>query len=213
MAGNRLRALACSALCAGAAALALPAFSGGHQVAELTNGTITINGDQASQSGEPKPNDLITVDYDAGKDELIFGQDIFDGRPAQCDPDGANPQRVFHCPASLITTIRIASGGGSDEVDVNIPPGKASVLVLLGSGNDAFHGGAEVDKVSGGSGSDKAYGGGNDDVLFGNGDSDKLLGEGGDDVLSGGPAPDKLIGGSGKDRCDSGSGSGKQISC
>jgi Ca2+-binding RTX toxin-like protein len=213
MAGNRLRVLACSALCAGAAALALPALSGGHQVASLDSGTITINGDQASPSGEPKPNDLITVDYDASRDELVFGQDIFDGRPAQCDPDGANPQRVFHCPASLITTIRIASGGGSDEVDVNIPPGKAAVQVSLGSGNDAFYGDSEVDKVSGGSGSDKEYGGSGDDLLFGNGDSDKLLGQGGDDVLSGGPAPDQLSGGSGKDRCDGGSGVGKEISC
>jgi Ca2+-binding RTX toxin-like protein len=213
MTAIRARLLACTAACALAALMAVPALSGGHQVANLSNGTITINGDQDSQSGEAKPNDLITVEYDAGRNEFVFGQDIFDGRPAQCDPDAVNPQRVFHCPASLISAIRIASGGGSDEVDVSIPPGKASVLVSLGSGNDAFNGGAEVDKVSGGSGSDKAYGGGNDDLLFGNGDSDKLLGEGGDDVLSGGPAPDKLIGGSGKDRCDSGSGSGKEISC
>jgi Ca2+-binding RTX toxin-like protein len=205
--------LACAAACALAALMVVPGLSGGHQVANLEGGTITINGDQASQSGEPKPNDLITVDYDAARDELVFGQDIFEGRPAQCDPDGANPQRVFHCPASLISTIRIASGGGSDEVDVNIPPGKASVQVLLGSGSDAFNGGAEKDLVAGGSGSDKAYGGPGDDRLFGNGDSDKLLGEGGDDFLSGGPAPDKIIGGSGKDRCDSGSGSGKETGC
>jgi Ca2+-binding RTX toxin-like protein len=208
---NRSRLLACVAACV--ALMMLPALSGGHQVASLANGTITINGDQASQSGEPKPNDLITVEYDAARDELVFGQDIFDGRPAQCDPDGANPQRVFHCPAASISAIRIASGGGSDEVDVNIPPGKASVQVLLGSGNDAFYGDSEVDKVSGGSGSDKEYGGSGDDLLFGNGDSDKLLGQGGDDLLSGGPAPDQLSGGSGKDRCDSGSGQGKETGC
>ena len=193
--------------------MAVPALSGGHQAADFADGTITIVGDRASQSGEPKPNDLITVDYDAARGEFVFGQDMFEGRPAQCDPDGANPQRVFHCPASLISAIRIASGGGSDRVEVNIPPGKASVQVSLGSGNDAFYGDSEVDKVSGGSGSDKESGGAGDDILFGNGDSDKLLGQGGDDVLSGGPAPDQLSGGSGKDRCDSGSGQGKEVGC
>jgi Ca2+-binding RTX toxin-like protein len=213
MIGNRPRLVACALTCALAALLVVPALSGGHQVASLANGTITINGDQDSPAGDPKPNDLITVDYDAARDQFVFGQDIFDGRPAQCDPDAANPQRVFHCPASLITTIRIASGGGSDEVDVNIPPGKAAVQVLLGSGNDAFYGGAEVDKVNGGSGSDKAYGGSGDDVLLGSGDSDKLYGQGGDDTLSGGPAPDQLIGGSGDDHCDGGPGQGKETGC
>lgn len=213
MAGSRLRVLACSALCAGAAALALPTLSGGHQVATLANGTITINGDQPSRSGEPKPNDLITVDYDAARDELVFGQDIFESHAARCRPDAEHPQRVIRCPASLISTIQISSGGGSDEVDVNIPSGKASVQVSLGSGNDAFFGGPEVDKVGGGPGSDKAYGGSGGDGLYGNGDSDKLFGRGGDDLLSGGPAPDKLSGGSGKDHCESGSGQGKETGC
>lgn len=208
MSGSRFRLFACLALCAGATALALPALSGGHQVATLADGTITIVGDQQN-----KPNDLITVDYDGGRDELIFGQDVFGSHPAQCSPDAEHPQRIIHCPASSISTIQIASGAGSDEVDVDIPPGKAAVQVSLGSGNDAFYGDSEVDKVSGGPGSDKEYGGSGDDVLFGNGDSDKLLGQAGDDLLSGGPAPDQLIGGAGEDRCNGGSGNGKESGC
>lgn len=207
MFGRRASLFACLAVCAVAAALALPALSGGHQIATLSSGTLTITGDQQN-----KPNDLITIDYDAARDELILGQDVFGPHPSQCSPDAAHPQRIIHCPAAQISTIQIDSGGGSDEVDANLPAGMA-VQVSLGAGNDHFQGGSEVDTVIGGSGSDKEFGASNGDTLEGNGGTDKLLGQGGADALSGGPAADKLIGGGGADRCDGGSGHGKEIGC
>jgi Ca2+-binding RTX toxin-like protein len=176
---------------------------------------MTITGDQEHE-GQPKPNDLVTIDYDANRDELIFGQDVFGPHPSECSPDDAHPQRIIHCPASLISTIQINSGVGSDGVTANLPAARA-IQVSLGSGNDAFDGGDETDTVSGGSGSDKAHlGGGNDtasmggssdkayggpgnDTIKGGGGSDKLIGQGGADSLFGGGGPDKLIGGGGAD--------------
>ncbi len=143
----------------------------------------------------------------------MFGQDVFGPHPAECSSDPTNPQRVIHCSASLISAIRVDSGIGSDEVDANLPPGVASLSVAMGSGNDHFQGGSEVDNVSGGPGSDKLYGAGGRDRLSGGGSSDKLFGQGGADKLFGGPAPDKIFGGGGNDQCVPGPGHGKEISC
>jgi hypothetical protein len=210
--GSRACFSAWLAVAAVATALALPAASPAHQVATLSGGQLTIAGDQ-EHDGQPKPNDLVTVDYDASANEFIFGQDVFGPHPSQCSPDAEHPQRIIHCPASLISTIQIESGIGSDEVDANLPPGVASLSVAMGSGNDHFQGGSEVDNVSGGPGSDKLYGGSGRDRLSGGGSSDKLFGQGGADKLFGGPAPDKIFGGGGNDQCVPGPGHGKEISC
>ena len=207
MIGSRARLFACLAAAVVAATLALPAASPAHQVATLSGGQLTIAGDQQN-----KLNDLITLDYDASTDELVFGQDVFGPHPSECSPDAANPQRVIHCPASLISTIQIESGAGSDSVIANLPA-RMAVQASLGAGNDSFQGGSEVDQVTMGAGGDKADGGPGQDVIKGGSGSDKLHGGPGADSLFGGTSPDKLFGDGGKDHCVPGPGHGKEISC
>ena len=194
-----------------AAALALPVAAAGHQVANLSGGVMTITGDQEHE-GQPKPNDLVTVDYDSGANEFIFGQDVFGPHPGQCSPDSVHPLRIIHCPAALISQIHIDSGIGLDDVTVSVPAG-TPVEVNLGADNDSFEGGSEVDKVLGGPGGDKVFGGGAADILNGGGSSDKLYGQGGADKLFGGAASDKLFGGPGNDTCKGGGGSNHLVGC
>lgn len=207
MIGSRARLFACLASAVAAAALALPAASPAHQVATLSGGQLTIAGDQQN-----KLNDLITLDYDASTDELVFGQDVFGPHPSECSPDAAHPQRIIHCPASLISTIQIESGAGSDSVIANLPA-RMAVQASLGAGNDSFQGGSEVDLVTMGAGGDKADGGPGQDVIKGGSGSDKLHGGPGADSLFGGTSPDKLFGDGGKDHCVPGPGHGEEISC
>jgi Ca2+-binding RTX toxin-like protein len=212
--GSRASFFACLAAAGVAAALALPAASPAHQVATLSGGQLTIAGDRQN-----KLNDLITLDYDSSRDELVIGNDIFGPHPFKCTPDAVHPERIIHCPASLISSIQIESGAGSDSVIASVP---VPIQAVMGAGNDSFQGGSEVDTVRGGSGSDKAYGGagrdklsggGGTDKLFGGGCADKLFGGGGADKLFGGGGADKLFGDGGKDHCVPGPGRGKEISC
>ncbi len=212
MNGSRAKLPTWLAAVVAAAALALPGFASAHQVATLSGGVMTITGDQPL-GDIPKPNDLVTIDYDAGANEFIFGQDTFGPHPTECSPDAAHPQRIIHCPASQISSIVVNSGIGSDEVDANLAADQSILRVSLGSGNDHFQGGPEPDRASGGSGSDKLFGAGGKDRLSGGGSSDKLYGQGGADKLFGGAAPDKIFGGGGNDQCVPGSGHGKEISC
>jgi Ca2+-binding RTX toxin-like protein len=214
--GSRASLFACLAVCAAVAALlALPAAATAHQRATLSGGVMTITGDQEHE-GQPKPNDLVTIDYDASSDELIFGQNVFGPHPSECSPDAVHPQRIIHCPASLVSSIVINSGIGSDGVRANLPAARA-IQASMGAGNDAFEGGDEVDTVDTDSGSDKAslgagndsvslggssdkaYGGPGADRVKGGGASDKLFGQGGADSLFGGGGADKLLGGGGAD--------------
>jgi Ca2+-binding RTX toxin-like protein len=211
MKGTRLLCSACLAAALAVVALAMPAVAPAHQIANLSGGVMTITGDQPL-GDIPKPNDLITVDWDAANNEYIFGQDLFYGHPAVCSPDATNPQRIIHCPASAISSIVIKAGIGSDTVCadslIGAPNGEAlaacrdvsltrnaSLKVSMGSGSDRFQGGPEKDNANGGSGSDQLYGGGGADKLFG------------------GPAPDRLFGGPGNDTCKPGGGVGKESSC
>jgi hypothetical protein len=212
MIGSRLLRSACFAAVVAVAALILPAAAPAHQIADLSGGVMTITGDRPL-GDIPKPNDLITIDYDAGANEFIFGQDLFEGHPDVCSPDPVNPQRIIHCPASAISSIVIRAGIGSDTVcAAPAPTAKAGgdagpackkahftadmpLKVSMGPGADRFQGGPEKDNVNGGSGSDQLYGAGGADKLFG------------------GPAPDKLFGGPGNDTCKPGGGVGKESSC
>ena len=211
MIGSRASLSACLAAIMAVAALALPAVAPAHQIADLSGGVMTITGDRPL-GDIPKPNDLITIDYDAGAKEFVFGQDLFEGHPAVCSPDSVNPQRIIHCPASAISSIVIRAGIGSDTVCadavIGAPNGEARAAckdvqsasdmplkVSMGSGSDRFQGGPEKDNANGGPGSDQLYGGGGADKLFG------------------GPAPDKLFGGPGNDQCHPGGGTGKESSC
>jgi RTX calcium-binding nonapeptide repeat (4 copies) len=209
--GRLTRKLVCLVVAAAAATLALPTTATGHQRATLSGGVLTITGDHPL-GDIPKPNDLVTIDYDSSAKEFIFGQDVFGPHPSQCSPDAAHPQRIIHCPASLIDLIVVQAGIGSDTVcadsvtgapngearaacrDVNLAS-DASLKVSMGSGADRFQGGPEKDNANGGPGSDQLYGGGGADKLFG------------------GPAPDKLFGGPGNDQCHPGGGNGKESSC
>jgi hypothetical protein len=189
----------------------LPAAASGHQLATLSGGVMTITGDQ-EHNGEPKHNDLVTVEYDADRNELIFGQDVFGPHPSQCSPDQTHPQRIIHCPAGLISRVRVDSGIGSDDVSASTPA-DVPVDAILGTGKDSFQGGREVDTVNGGLDGDKIFGGAGGDVLKGAGASDKLYGQGGADSLFGGGGADQLFGGGGNDNCDPGPVAGKQQSC
>jgi hypothetical protein len=168
------------------AALTLAAASPAHQVASLSGGQLKISGDLRH-----KPNDLITLDYDSSRDEVVIGNDIFGGHPRRCRPDAAHPQRIFHCPASLISSVQIEAGHGSDRVIAKLPA-SIPLQARMSAGNDAFEGGPEIDTVRGGSGSDKLYGRGGDDTLFGGGAADKLFGGGGNDTCVPGPGRGKL---------------------
>jgi hypothetical protein len=216
----RCTRFACIAAASLAAALLLPALAGAHQRATLSGGTLRITGDHPasgegapSPPGTPKPNDLVTVDYDASAKEFIFGQDIFGTHPSQCSSDPVNPQRIIHCPASQISKIVIQTGGGSDTVCADATTGAPKggdaraackdvqsasdqpLKVSMGPGADRFQGGPEKDNANGGSGSDQLYGSGGADKLFG------------------GPAPDKIFGGPGNDQCNPGGGVGKVRGC
>jgi hypothetical protein len=203
--GSRASFSACLAAGILAAVLALPAASPAHQVATLSGGQLTIAGDQQN-----KLNDLITLDYDSSRNELVIGNDVFGRHPAQCSPDAVHSERIIHCPVSLISAIQIDAGAGSDSVIASVP---VPIQASMGAGNDSFQGGAEVDTVRGGSGSDKTYGGAGRDKLSGGGGTDKLFGQGGADKLFGGAGADKLFGGGGNDQCDRGPGRGKEFSC
>lgn len=223
MIGSPARLFACLAAGGVVAGLALPTALPADQVATLSGGQLTITGDQQN-----KLNDLITIAYDSNRDELVIGSDVFGPHPSQCTPDAVHPQRVIHCPASLISAIQIDAGTGSDKVIATVP---VAIQAAMGAGNDSFQGGSKVDTVRGGSGSDKAflgpgddtasmgsgsdkaYGGPGKDTLKGGGGSDKLFGQGGADWLLGGGGTDKLLGGGGRDRCNGGPGGAKQISC
>jgi Ca2+-binding RTX toxin-like protein len=202
------RHLALAAACL-AGWLALPATAAGHQKATLGDGVLTIIGDYASPAGEPKPNDLVTLEVAGG--DLVVGNDVFGPHPTQCAPSAENPQRVILCPLSLISSVQIDTGIGSDSVvALGLP---VPITAALGSGNDSFQGGSEFDTVSGGSGSDKAFlGAGRDTASMGSG-TDKAYGGAGRDILKGGGASDQLFGGGGNDECRPGPGSGKEISC
>jgi hypothetical protein len=216
----RLTRFASIAAASLAVALLLPALAVGHQRAKLSGGTLRITGDHPasgqgapSPPGTPKPNDLVTIDYDASANEFIFGQDIFGTHPSQCSPDAKNPQRIIHCPASQISKIVVRAGIGSDTVCAapvrNAPRGGDAraacrnlhmtadqpLKVSMGPGADRFQGGPEKDNANGGSGSDQLYGAGGADKLFG------------------GPAPDKIFGGPGNDQCNPGGGVGKVRGC
>jgi hemolysin type calcium-binding protein len=211
--GSRASLFACLAVCAAVAALlALPAAVTAHQRATLSGGTLRITGDHPL-GDIPKPNDLVTIDYDASAKEFIFGQDIFGTHPSQCSSDAHNPQRIIHCPASQISSIVVQAGIGSDTVCADATTGAPKggdaraackdvqsasdmpLKVSMGPGADRFQGGPEKDNANGGSGSDQLYGGGGADKLFG------------------GPAPDKIFGGPGNDQCHPGGGVGKVRGC
>jgi Ca2+-binding RTX toxin-like protein len=221
--GSRARLFAYLAAGSVAAGLGLPAASPAHQVATLSGGQLTITGDQQN-----KLNDLITLDYDSSRDELVIGNDVFGRHPSKCTRDAVHPERIIHCPASLISAIQIDAGTGRDSVIATVP---VAIQAVMGAGNDSFQGGSEVDTVRGGSGSDKAslgagddtasmgggtdkaYGGPGKDTLKGAAASDKLFGQGGADWLLGGGGRDKLLAGGGQDQCNGGPGGAKQISC
>lgn len=212
MIGSRASLFTCLAACAVAAALVLPAASAGHQRATISGGVLRITGDHPL-GDIPKPNDLVTVDYDASANEFIFGQDIFGTHPSQCTDDPVNHQRIIHCPVSAISKIVIQAGIGSDTVCAGPVHGAKKggdagpackdvhfisdmpLKVSMGPGADRFQGGPEKDNVNGGSGSDQLYGAGGADKLFG------------------GPAPDKIFGGPGNDQCHPGGGVGKVRGC
>jgi Ca2+-binding RTX toxin-like protein len=141
------RAFPCWLLMA-VALLALPAATGAHQAASLGGGQLTITGDHPAPNGDPKPNDLIVLSYDAAANELVAGNDIFSGTPSQCHDDIASQGLgVIHCPAALVSQVTINAGDGNNKfvlgglIDSGTPnqfasPNLLSVNVVAGAGND-----------------------------------------------------------------------------
>jgi Ca2+-binding RTX toxin-like protein len=127
--------------------LGQPSAASAHQVATLGGGQLTITGDQPAPTGEPKPNDLIVLAYDASANEIVAGNDIFGTHPPECRDDAANPLRIIHCPAQLISNVVINAGNGNNKfvfgglIDSATPSLFASsflqsVDVSAGAGND-----------------------------------------------------------------------------
>jgi Ca2+-binding RTX toxin-like protein len=203
---RQVRFVACLAAVAAAAALAFPGASAADQTVAVDSGQLTITGDQ-----QGKPNDLVTIDYDSISDEFVIGNDVVAPFPAGCTPDSDHPKRVIHCPGSLITGgLHIDTAAGSDKVIASVrvtDPIQAS----MGSGNDNFTGGDEVDDVNAGAGNDAAYTAGGDDVAAMRAGSDKFIAGDGDDSGRLGTKSDKFIGGDGNDTADMGGGSDKGI--
>ena len=92
------------------------------------------------------------------------------------------------CPATGITSIAIALGGGADQLTVD----QQTIAVFGTVGVPLFvSGGPVADTLNGGTGADLLGGGGGDDLMHGNN---------GNDVLDGGTGADEMNGGSGVDR-------------
>ncbi len=92
------------------------------------------------------------------------------------------------CPATGITSVAIALGGGADQLTVD-----QQTIASFGTvGVPLFvSGGPVADTLNGGTGADLLGGGGGDDLMHGNN---------GNDVLDGGTGADEMNGGSGVDR-------------
>jgi Ca2+-binding RTX toxin-like protein len=129
------------------ALLALPAAAAAHQGATLGGGQLTITGDRPASNGDPKPNDLIFLSYDAAANELVAGGDIFSQHPSQCRDDNAQGLGIIHCPAALVSRVVINAGDGNNKfvlgglIDGGSPnqfasPNLLSVDVDAGTGND-----------------------------------------------------------------------------
>ena len=74
---------------------------------------------------------------------------------------------------------------------------RAPETIVIGAGNDTFHGREEDSTVYAGAGDDRLFGGGGADVLDGGAGRDLLIGGTGDDVLTGGAGRDRFIFGAG----------------
>ena len=140
------RAFPCWLAIAGAL-LTLPAVASAHQAATLGGGQLTITGDKPAPNGDPKPNDLIVLSYDAAANELVAGNDIFSGAPSGCRDDNAAGLGIIHCPAALVSHVAINAGDGNNKfvlgglIDSGTPnqfasPDLAAVNVVAGTGND-----------------------------------------------------------------------------
>lgn len=211
-----LRGALCLAAIA-AALLALPALSSAHEVISLKDGVLDIQGDVGG-----KPSDLVTVDYDPIKNEILVGHDITNPIPDACRRDAVEPFHKVYCPADLIEQITIETGQASDRVEfgegfggpllgaaVSAVSSEMTALVSTGAGADSFQGGDEVDHLTSGGGSDKAVLGAGNDVAKLGGGADKASGGAGNDQLKGGGGSDKLKGNGGADSLFGGAGSDK----
>ena len=190
---------------AGIACLALPAAASANQLVTLSGGTLTISGDQGG-----KPNDRITVTYDATLDQYLIGDDPMDPIPEVCT-------RVrfteIDCPRSQITSFVLDAGDGDgNKITVDfgsLPAPLPDVLVSEGSGSDAYFGGDEVDTVDMGAGNDQVESAGGDDRVQTGSGSDKFDGGAGSDRADMGSGSDQVHLGDGNDFANMGSGSDK----
>lgn len=92
-------------------------------------------------------------------------------------------------------TATMVGTDGDDDLDGTVLPD----VVVLGAGNDTFHGRQGDDVVCGGEGNDQLFGSSGNDSLDGDGGRDKIWGEVDDDQVRGGTGNDLLRGGEGND--------------
>lgn len=145
---------------------------------QIVHGVLHITGTQG--------NDVIRIEldpHDATKLDVIV-----------------NGVATAHNLAAL-TGVRIDSGQGNDDVEVNELNGAITLPMTLigGNGNDTLVGGSGNDLIHAGNGNDLLAGeAGNDTLIAGNG-TDRLLGGEGDDLLVAGKGQDTLSGDGGAD--------------
>jgi len=112
---------------------------------------------------------------------------------------------------SAVSSIRISTRGGNDEIVISDESGTISARRLVtagngddtvlstGGGSDTLRGSSGNDTIEGGAGDDTIEGNGGRDTLFGGADNDRLFGGRGNDSLRGGSSADSLYGDAGND--------------
>lgn len=209
-----------------AATLAFPGLVSGVQQVTVSNGVLSIQGDDL--------NEKVTLSL-AGSNLAVKG--YFGQNPT---PEGCTTiedRKTIHCPLASFGSISLDMAGGNDAVLVTetlpIPvsaklgdgvdgftgAGEADTCIgeagndvcKAGEGNDVCNGGEDVDFCGMGPGRDLCMlGAGNEgcaggtgpDTCKGGAGSDRCRGEDGNDLLDGGAGHDGAIGGNGRDRCD-----------
>jgi Ca2+-binding RTX toxin-like protein len=158
-----------------AATLALAGSAQAAYTAQVTNGTLQVVGDNASDNLVLLLSDPDTLALDVGGDGTI---------------DFAFPRAAF-------TAVNVSAGGGDDTVTLSLNGGSLAGIpftvdggngndtLIGGNGNDVLTGGAGNDFIDGNIGNDTESGGtGNDTFQWDPGDgTDTLDGQGGADAL------------------------------
>ncbi|HEY6891875.1 MAG TPA: calcium-binding protein, partial [Solirubrobacter sp.] len=178
--------VAALALAAGVAALALPGAASAAVTPQFSNGTLTLNGNEAA--------DTITL--------TVSGGNIAHNFPTA---PGALENSTDFDPGPGITTVPsngtvnlvVNGGAGNDNINVAAPAFAGTPVINGDDGDDTIIGTPRTDQIAGGAGNDRITGGKN--TLPG--DTETINGNDGNDVIiwNNGDGNDRNEGGNGVD--------------